>query len=137
MRKNARNPRDRWGDQGVATVWVSVTTATLCAVFAAVLAVGQAVAARHKAGAAADLAALAAADHALDGSPAACGAAIRVADAQRAEVVRCVIQGDVADVVVRGSFGPYGPEVRSRAGPPEAGPAGGQTVLSRPGVAGR
>lgn len=55
------------GDRGLATVWVAMTTLTLCAVFATVLALGQAVAARHDAGGAADLAALAAADRALRG----------------------------------------------------------------------
>lgn len=107
-------------DQGLATVWVSVTTATLCAVFAVVLAFGQAVAARHRAGGAADLAALAAADRALRGEAPACGAARQVAGAQGAEVVRCAVQGEIADVTVRVGFGPYIPEVRSRAGPPEA-----------------
>ncbi|MFB6530698.1 pilus assembly protein TadG-related protein, partial [Streptomyces sp. NPDC056399] len=43
--------------------------------FGAVLALGQAVAARHRAGGAADLAALAAADRALWGEAEACGAA--------------------------------------------------------------
>ncbi|MEU1122402.1 Rv3654c family TadE-like protein [Streptomyces sp. NPDC005899] len=108
----------RQGDGGLATVWVAVTTATLCAVFAMVLALGQAVAARHKAGGAADLAALAAADRALRGAAEACRAAGEVAAAQGAEVVRCDVEGEVADVTARARFGPYSPEVRSRAGPP-------------------
>ncbi|MFF9688944.1 Rv3654c family TadE-like protein [Streptomyces sp. NPDC014623] len=110
------------GDRGLATVWVAVTTATLCAVFAMVLALGQAVSARHRAGGAADLAALAAADRALRGVEVACGAASEVAEAQKAEIVRCGIQGEVADVTVRVRFGPYTPEIRSRAGPPAAPP---------------
>lgn len=101
-------------------MWVAVTTTTLCAVFAVVLGLGQAVATRHKAGGAADLAALAAADRALRGTEAACGAAREVARAQDTEVVRCAIQGEIADVTARARFGPYRPEVRSRAGPPEA-----------------
>ncbi|WP_420713336.1 Rv3654c family TadE-like protein [Streptomyces sp. NRRL WC-3549] len=100
-----------------------MTTATLCAVFAVVLALGQAVAARHEAGAAADLAALAAADRALLGATEACGAAREVAGAQGAELVRCRLQGDIADVTARARFGPYAPEARSRAGPPAAPPA--------------
>uniref|UniRef100_A0AAU3H3W9 Putative Flp pilus-assembly TadG-like N-terminal domain-containing protein n=1 Tax=Streptomyces sp. NBC_01401 TaxID=2903854 RepID=A0AAU3H3W9_9ACTN len=104
----------------MATVWAAVTTATLCAVFAMVLALGQVVAARHRAGGAADLAALAAADQALRGAEAACGAAGEVAVAQGAELVRCGVQGEIADVTARARFGPYAPEVRSRAGPPEA-----------------
>ncbi|MET7365347.1 Rv3654c family TadE-like protein [Streptomyces sp. NPDC005566] len=115
--------RARPRDQGLATVWVAMTTATLCAVFAVVLALGQAVAARHKAAGAADLAALAAADGALRGASEACGAARRVAGAQGAEVVRCAIQGEIADVTARARFGPYTPQVRSRAGPSVAGPS--------------
>ncbi|MFI1343612.1 Rv3654c family TadE-like protein [Streptomyces sp. NPDC020406] len=116
MRAAAEGPAG--GDRGLATVWVAVTTATLCAVFATVLALGQAVAARHKAGGAADLAALAAADRALSGSAAACEVAGDVAAAQGAELVRCAVEGEVADVTARARFGPYAPEVRSRAGPP-------------------
>lgn len=107
-------------DEGVATVWVAMTTATLCAVFAVLLALGQAVATRHRAGGAADLAALAAADRALSGAATACEAARRVAGAQGAELVRCAVQGEIADVAARARFGPYAPQVRSRAGPPEA-----------------
>ncbi|GFN04959.1 hypothetical protein Smic_35150 [Streptomyces microflavus] len=77
----------------MATVWVAVTVVTLCGVFALVLALGQAVAARHRAGGAADLAALAAADRALEGAEAACEAARRVAAAQGAVLVRCAVQG--------------------------------------------
>ncbi|MFJ8882583.1 Rv3654c family TadE-like protein [Streptomyces sp. NPDC102402] len=102
----------------MATVWVAVTTATLCAVFAMVLALGQAVAARHRAGGAADLAALAAADRALRGEETACRAADEVAAAQGAQIVRCWVRGEIADVTARARFGPYAPEVRSRAGPP-------------------
>ncbi|MFJ6853597.1 Rv3654c family TadE-like protein [Streptomyces sp. NPDC091271] len=97
-------------------------TATLCVVFATVLALGQAVSARHKAGGAADLAALAAADQALRGTETACGAAGEVALAQGAEIVRCAVQGEIADVTARARFGPYAPEVRSRAGPPGLSP---------------
>ncbi|MFC8230383.1 Rv3654c family TadE-like protein [Streptomyces sp. NPDC057287] len=113
----------RWkggtGDQGLATVWAAVTTATLCAVFAVVLALGQAVAARHSAGGAADLAALAAADQALRGAETACRVASEVAGAQGAQIVRCAVRGEVADVTARVCFGPYALEVRSRAGPAE------------------
>nr|WP_256332812.1 Rv3654c family TadE-like protein [Streptomyces sp. 2131.1] len=112
-------------DQGLATVWAAVTTTTLCTVFAVVLALGQVVAARHRAGGAADLAALAAADRALEGAAAACKSAEEVAGAQGAEVVRCAVQGEVADVTARVRLGLYAPEVRSRAGPAAAAPAPG------------
>lgn len=92
----------------------------MCVVFAAVLALGQAVAARHQAGGAADLAALAAADRALWGAADACGTAARVARAQGAEVVRCTLRGEIVDVTARARFGPYAPVVRARAGPPGA-----------------
>nr|WP_330320296.1 Rv3654c family TadE-like protein [Streptomyces clavifer] len=108
------------GDRGLATVWVAMTTVTLCAVFAMMLALGQAVAARHRAGGAADLASLAAADRAPRGEAEACGAAREVAGAQGAELIRCAVQGEIADVTARVRFGPYAPEVRSRAGPPAA-----------------
>ncbi|MFJ9324507.1 Rv3654c family TadE-like protein [Streptomyces globisporus] len=117
----------RGADRGVATVWVAVTAAGLCTVFAVVLALGQAVAARHRAGGAADLAALAAADRALDGVGAACEAARRVALAQDAAIVRCAVQGEVADVTARVELGPYLPTVRSRAGPPVTPSAGAPT----------
>ncbi|MFD7539129.1 Rv3654c family TadE-like protein [Streptomyces sp. NPDC059819] len=115
------------GDRGSATVWVALTAATMCAVFAAVLCLGQAIAARHRAGGAADLAALAAADRALWGVPDACAKALEVARAQGAELVRCTVTGEIADVRARAGFGPYRPSVRARAGPPPAlaGPAPG------------
>ncbi|WP_425586217.1 Rv3654c family TadE-like protein [Streptomyces sannanensis] len=122
----AMTPGSRWArcatapDQGSATVWTAMAAAALCVVFAVVLALGQAVAARHRAGGAADLAALAAADLALLGASTACARAAEVAGAQGAELVRCTVFGEVADVTARARFGPYAPVVRSRAGPPGA-----------------
>lgn len=112
-------------------MWVALTVATLCAVCLVILAFGQAVAARHRAGGAADLAALAAADRALHGTGAACTAARRVAGAQGATLVRCSVRGEIADVTARVAFGPYAPEVRSRAGPP--GPLGSPGLPGPPG----
>ncbi|MGW4862892.1 Rv3654c family TadE-like protein [Streptomyces sp. NPDC004291] len=100
-------------------MWTAFAACALCVVFGAVLALGQAVAARHRAGGAADLAVLAAADRALWGEAEACAAASRVAGAQGAEVVRCAVRGELAEVTARVARGPYRPEVRSRAGPPE------------------
>ncbi|MEU9202410.1 Rv3654c family TadE-like protein [Streptomyces sp. NPDC048332] len=141
-RRTARGPsglrmRGRPRDQGLATVWAAVTTTTLCVVFAVVLALGQVVAVRHRAAGAADLAALAAADRALEGAVAACGSARSVAAAQGAEVVRCAVQGEIADVTARVRRGPYAPEVRSRAGPPTAAPTGRSGRPPPPGRAGR
>lgn len=41
-------------DRGSATVWAAMATTALCAVFAVILAMGQAVVARHRAASAAD-----------------------------------------------------------------------------------
>ncbi|WP_369252475.1 Rv3654c family TadE-like protein [Streptomyces sp. R41] len=125
-----RNP---WGkrtlssDRGSATVWTVGAIAVLCVVFGAVLAMGQVVVVRHRAAGAADLAALAAADHWMDGGTAACARAERVARAQRARLVRCAVEGEISDVTAASGRGPFAAEVRSRAGPAgpvEPGPAG-------------
>ncbi|WP_229378346.1 Rv3654c family TadE-like protein [Streptomyces sp. VRA16 Mangrove soil] len=91
--------------------------AAVGAVFGGVLALGHAVQARHRAGGAADLAALAAADHWTEGRAAACELAGRVARAQGARVVRCGVMGEVADVTAAAGEGVFGAEVRARAGP--------------------
>ncbi len=107
----------RGEDRGSATVWVVGAVALLCVVFGAVLAVGQAVVVRHRAAGAADLAALAAADHWSEGTDPACATAGRIARAQGARLVRCVIEGDTSDVTAASGRGPFTTEVRSRAGP--------------------
>ena len=104
-------------DAGSATVWAVGVIALLCVVFGTVLALGQAVVVRHRAAGAADLAALAAADHWRDGTTAACAEADWVARAQRARLARCAVDGEVADVTAVTRAGPFGVEVRSRAGP--------------------
>ncbi|MER5439226.1 Rv3654c family TadE-like protein [Streptomyces sp. NPDC002790] len=104
-------------DRGSATVWVVMAMAAVGAVFGAVLAMGQAVEARHRAGSAADLAALAAADHWMDGRAKACALAARVARAQAAGVVRCAVRGEVSDVTAVSGERMFRAEVRSRAGP--------------------
>ncbi|MFK8848133.1 Rv3654c family TadE-like protein [Streptomyces sp. Ac-502] len=92
----------------------------LCTVFAVVIAMAQVVVTRHRAGAAADLSALAAADTALRGASAACRAAREVAAAQDAHLVRCTVRGDIADVTARARTGPFTSDIRARAGPPAA-----------------
>ncbi|WP_442814027.1 Rv3654c family TadE-like protein [Streptomyces sp. NBC_00151] len=116
-----RSRRGRWRaspDRGSATVWTVGAIAVLCAVFGAVLSMGQAVVVRHRAAGAADLAALAAADHWSDGGTAACARADRVARAQSARLVRCAVEGQISDVTASSGTGPITAEVRSRAGPP-------------------
>lgn len=119
----------------MATVWVAVAAATLCVVFAVVLTMASVVVARHRAGGAADMAAIAAADHALAGERVACDLAERVARAQGAHIVRCAVRGEIADLVAEvpaarvmsslpsGVSRTFAPRVRSRAGPPSAGPS--------------
>lgn len=111
---------DLRSDRGSATVWSVGAIAVLCVVFGVVLALGHAVVTRHRAAGGADLAALAAADHWAEGATAACGRAERVAGAQGARLVRCVLVGEVSDVTAASGRGPFAAEVRARAGP--AGP---------------
>ncbi|MEU6102225.1 Rv3654c family TadE-like protein [Streptomyces flaveolus] len=111
-------------DRGSATVWSVGAIAVLCLVFGIVLALGQAVVARHRAAGGADLAALAAADHWSLGGTAACAQAGRIARAQGTLLVRCVLTGQVSDVTAASGRGPFRAEIRARAGPAEADPAG-------------
>ncbi|WP_407071579.1 Rv3654c family TadE-like protein [Streptomyces sp. BK239] len=115
------------GDRGSATLWSLGAITVLCVVFGVVLALGQAVVVRHRAAGGADLAALAAADHWMDGAAAACARAERVARAQGARLVRCAIVGEVSDVTAASGRGPFTAEVRARAGPPST-----QTVVPEP-----
>ncbi|MFE3600565.1 Rv3654c family TadE-like protein [Streptomyces sp. NPDC059142] len=119
-------------DRGAATVWAAMAATTMCVVFAAVLALGQAVVARHRAGAAADLAALAAAARAPGGQGLACREAADVAAAQGARVVRCVLSGEIAEVTAAARLGPYTPTVRARAGPPRSAYPPGRPVPPYP-----
>lgn len=96
--------------------------AALCVVFGAVLALGQAVVARHRAAGGADLAALAAADHWSRGEAAACARAERVARAHSVRLVRCAVTGQVSDVTAASGRGPFAAQVRARAGPAVEGP---------------
>ncbi|MEV6681336.1 Rv3654c family TadE-like protein [Streptomyces erythrochromogenes] len=105
-------------DRGSATVWAALVATVLGAVFAGVLLLGQAVVARHRAAAAADLAALAAAATWAHGPDTACAAALRVARAQGAELAGCRLGGEVAEVAARVAVGPFRPGIRARAGPP-------------------
>jgi secretion/DNA translocation related TadE-like protein len=112
----------RLDDRGSATVWSLGAMGALLAVFTAALFMSQAVVARHRAGGAADLAALAAADHALDGSRTACRLAAEVAEAQGARLRSCEVAGEVVEVTAEVD----GARVRSRAGPADE-PAPGPT----------
>ncbi|MFJ6905345.1 Rv3654c family TadE-like protein [Streptomyces griseoluteus] len=123
--------RRREGDRGSATVWSLGVIALLCVVFGAVAGLGHAVVVRHRAAGAADLAALAAADHWAEGAEAACAAGRRVASAQGARLVRCAIVGETSDVSAGSGHGPFAAEVRARAGPPDPSGAGTRTPGSQ------
>ncbi|MFD3699473.1 Rv3654c family TadE-like protein [Streptomyces sp. NPDC058646] len=109
-------------DRGSATVWATLVATVLCAVFGGVLLLGQAVVARHRAAAAADLAALAAASSWAHGPEAACATGGRIARAQGALLTACRVEGEAVEVAARCAEGPFTPVVRARAGPPPAAP---------------
>jgi secretion/DNA translocation related TadE-like protein len=110
-------------ERGSATVWVLAFAGVLALVGAAVVLTGAAVVARHRATAAADLAALAGAGRAVVGERDPCAAVARVASANHASVDGCAIRSD-AVVEVRlhvdlrlGPLGVVEASARARAGP--------------------
>ncbi|MCV7230459.1 Rv3654c family TadE-like protein [Mycolicibacterium komossense] len=97
--------------------------AVLLATTVAVLSLGSVLVARHRAAAAADLAALAAAQSLPAGREQACRQAAALAAAMTVAVVGCDVDGlDVVvtvEVAVRFANGPLGPaRAGARAGPP-------------------
>ncbi|MFH8345200.1 Rv3654c family TadE-like protein [Streptomyces sp. NPDC018045] len=116
-------------------MWAVFAALALCTVFAVLIGMAQVVVARHRAGGAADLAALAAADTALRGAAAACRTAREVAAAQDAHLVRCTVRGEIADVTARARTGPFASDIRARAGPPTTGP--GAEPIPEPGGSAR
>lgn len=109
-------------DRGIATVWAAGVIAAVLAVMAVGVNLGAAASSRHRAEAAADLAALAAASHAGDTEPAACAYAARVVDGMAARLVSCRLAGWEAAVEVEVapplSLGRWGvARGRARAGP--------------------
>lgn len=104
-------------------MWVlALTLVPVCAA-ALVFALAGAVAARHRAGAAADFAALAAAAHADGGATAACALARRVAADQRARLTRCQVADGFAVVEAESAAVVGSASASARAGPARAGPA--------------
>jgi secretion/DNA translocation related TadE-like protein len=109
-------------DRGVATLWAAGAMSVVLAVMVIGVNLGAAASSRHRAEAAADLAALAAASHAGDGEPAACAHGARVARAMSARLVSCRLAGWEAavEIEVRPSLalGSWGvAHGRARAGP--------------------
>lgn len=117
---------DRRGDdRGSASVLVLSLLAVLALVGGLLVAAGVLVVTRHRAGSAADLAALAAAARVLDGPGVACAAADRVARAVGASVTGCALQEGGAVVTVEvlppGGLAALGPaRAVARAGPAAA-----------------
>ena len=116
-----RPPGD--AERGSATVWVLALSGVLAVLGAATVLVGAAVVARHRAGTAADMAALAGAGRAVVGAPEACAAAAAVARADGAVLDSCQLAAaGVVAVRVRvdvrlGPFGSFPAGARARAGP--------------------
>lgn len=110
------------GDRGAGAALVLAVTALLLLVAATAATLVAVAVARQRAAAVADLAALAAAAHALDGPVAACVWAGRTSAADGGRLLTCVLDGDVADVTVEvrppGPLGRLGAATsRARAGP--------------------
>ncbi len=117
-----RSSRRLGGDAGSGTVLVLGLVLVLASFTAVLTGVGVLVVTRHRADAAADLAALAAAVSAVEGSADACAAAARTAAAAGVTVVACSLQGDEAVVAVEllppGQLAALGPaRSTARAGP--------------------
>jgi len=108
---------------------VLVLCGVLAVVGAAAVLTGAAVVARHRATAAADLAALAGAVRAVQGADA-CGSAGQLAAATTAELTTCqvtpeaVVEVTVSVPVRLGRLGIFSATARARAGPVTAGPVG-------------
>lgn len=94
-------------DAGFVTVAVLALALALLAFGGVLASLGAVAVARHRAAAAADLAALAAAGHVIAGQPGACAAAWRVTRAQAAELTGCSISGTTVEV--RATARPPGP----------------------------
>ncbi|MDT5076580.1 MAG: hypothetical protein QOJ80_1217 [Mycobacterium sp.] len=125
--RRRRSPlANRANDRGSATVVAVAMLALLMSIALGVMVFGMAVVARHRAQAAADLAALAAAGRLASGSAAACAAASSVAGAMRSTITSCrVEQLDVVvgvDVPVQlGRWGVGAARALARAGPADTG----------------
>src|SRR5262245_17234220 len=87
-------------DRGSGTIYVLAMVTVVVLLTSAGLALAQALIARHRAAAAADLSAISAASRVLDGPAGACEAATVVARSQGARLTMCRIDGEVAEVTV-------------------------------------
>lgn len=110
-------------DRGSATVYVLSAAVVVLAAGGVGAEVGAAVVARHRAAAAADLGALAAAATALRGSPSPCGVAARVVAANAGRMVGCRLVGADAFVTVDVAPAGFGRSWGTARGSARAGPA--------------
>lgn len=129
------------GERGSATILVLGLGALIGVATAAGLVRGVTVVARHRAEAAADLAALAAAQVVIEGAHRACAVAGWVAEANGVTVRRCIVSGDVVDIEVAqtlsvGRLGYWPVVARAKAGPATNLPAR-RLAGYRPAAAGR
>ncbi|APE37937.1 pilus assembly protein TadE [Nocardia mangyaensis] len=109
-------------DAGGATAFACIALAALIALTLLIGQVGVAVVARHRAQAAADLGALAAAGVLVEGPEAGCARATELARRMGARVARCVVEHWDVEVTVEvtvtlGIFGNRTVGVAARAGP--------------------
>lgn len=134
-----RRGRPVHGDDGIATVWAAAGVAAIMATLLLGLHLGAAVTARHRAEAAADLAALAAAGDAVHGIGVACLKAKAIAEEMGGEVGRCLLlEWDaLVEVHVRVPLALPGAGKaigRARAGPWESAPPAALGMsIARPG----
>lgn len=115
--------RDLRDERGSGTVLVLIAIMVLVATAVAGVVLGNAYVARHRATAAADLAALAAAAQVL-GPEKPCAVAEDIAAQNQTRLVDCVVQGSEVEVQVEAQItGPHlgldDPQRRARAGPAE------------------
>jgi secretion/DNA translocation related TadE-like protein len=110
-------------DSGIATIWAAGVVTVLVAMVVFGLDLAAATSGRHRAEAAADLAALAAASHVLDGEQVACAYAARVVHGMAARLVGCRVDGWDALVETEVTPALTLPGVRDARGRARAGPA--------------
>ena len=109
-------------DRGSVTVWAAALAGLIWLASSAALLYGSAVAGRHRAETAADLAALAAAVHVPEGAASACAAGARIAVRNGGSLWDCRLAGADVEVVVSsrvslGGLGALTVIARARAGP--------------------
>jgi secretion/DNA translocation related TadE-like protein len=116
-------------DRGSVTIWAAALAGLVWLGSSAALLYGSAVAGRHQAETAADLAALAAAVHVPDGAASACAIGARIAVDNGGSLRGCEVVHDEVEVVVSkrvslGGLGAVAAVARARAGPVESAAVG-------------